>query len=111
VEKVDVNLKKARGFLTLKADARLEPEQMRLAVVKAGFTPRDVTFTAVGHLVQQEGKALFKVQGSGQLIPLEANAQLTALQQAVGSGDKLVSVTARIPADQEVAQIEQFTVP
>ena len=69
MEKVDVNLKKARGFLTLKSDARLEPEQMRLAVVKAGFTPRDVTFTAVGHLVQQEGKALFNVQGSGQLIP------------------------------------------
>ena len=110
MEKVDVNLKKARGFLTLKPDARLEPQQMRHAVVKAGFTPRDITFTAMGHLVQQEGNVLFKVQGSGQRIPLEANAQLTTLQQALGSDNTLVSVQARIPEGQETAQIEQFTV-
>ncbi len=47
MEKVDVSLKKAGGFLTLKPHARFEPQQMRLAVVKAGFTPRDITFTAV----------------------------------------------------------------
>jgi hypothetical protein len=110
VEKVDVSLKKARGFLTLKPKARFEPQQMRLAVVKAGFTPRDITFAAVGHVVQQGGKVLLKVQGSGQLIPLAANARLSALQQAVGSANKLVSVQARIPEGQETAQIEQFTV-
>ncbi len=109
MKKVDVSLRKARGFLTLKKGALLQPQQLRQAVVKSGFTPRAITFTALGHLVQRKGHVLFKVQGSGQLIRLEANAQLRALQQAAGGDGKLVSVMARIPEGQEAAQIEQFT--
>ncbi len=99
-----MSLRKARANIRLKPGAALDVAKLRKAVVKAGFTPTWVRFEAIGHLVEQNGRAGFKVKGSNQVIPLKQTQKLADLRQKVSG--KEVTITALIPKKKKAAQVE-----
>lgn len=105
-----VSLKQGQADLTLKAGQPLEVEKLRMLVVKAGFTPTWIRFEAVGWLTIQDGSPFFRVEGTGQVIPLMADAKLEALRKAAGHDGKRVAIVGLIPDGREVTQLERFEI-
>lgn len=110
MDKVEVRLKQAMADITLKEGRPLEVEKLRRTVAEAGFTPTWIRFEAVGLLITRDGSPVFKVQGTGQIIPLVADETLEALWKAAGQDGKLVVITGLIPKGKEIAQVEWFEV-
>jgi len=66
VRNVETNLKAGLATLVLADGAAPDFGKVETAVKKAGFTPRNITLTAIGSPTIEEGKILFTVRGSGQ---------------------------------------------
>lgn len=96
MQNVTVSLEKAIAEFTLAPEQELEPERLRKAVVKAGFTPRDIEITAVGELTAQNGQFALKVTGSGQLFRLVENEQLTRLKQVENVEGKVITIVGKV---------------
>ncbi len=109
MDKVKASLKEARADIQLKEGQPLKVEELRKAVVDAGFTPAWIRFEAVGQLTTRDGNPAFKVKGTDQIIPLVSDEKLEELQKAAGEG-KSVAIVGLIPKDQTAARIEQFQV-
>ena len=104
------NLKEASADIQLKNGQPLEVEQLRKAVVDAGFTPTWIRFEAVGRLTTRDGSPAFKVEGTEQVIPLVSGEKLEELKKTVGQNGNSISLLALIPKDKEAARIERFQV-
>ncbi|RMF85704.1 MAG: hypothetical protein D6736_16705, partial [Nitrospinota bacterium] len=81
MDRVEVSLQEARADIRLKPGAPLEVKTLRTTVIRAGFTPTWIRFEAVGQVVEQDDRPLFKVSGSDQRIPLAENETLRTLRQ------------------------------
>lgn len=110
MDKVKVSLKQAMAEITLKEGRPLEVEKLRRAVAEAGFTPTWIRFEAVGWLITGDGRAVFKVQGTEQIIPLVADEKLEALRKGAGQDSKLVAIIGLILKGKDEAQVEWFEV-
>ncbi len=109
MDKVNVSLKKSRGFIRLKQGAPLDADNLRKAVVKAGFTPTFVEFESTGAIVPKDGGHALKVEGIGQLIPLSGGPEL---QKAVAeAGETTIRVKVRIPKGSNTGQLLAFSKP
>ena len=110
MDNVKANLKEARTDIQLKERQPLEVQQLRKAVVDAGFTPTWIRFEAVGRLTTRDGNPAFKVKETGQVIPLVTDEKLQELKKTVGQNGNLISILGLIPKGKEAAQIERFQV-
>ena len=95
--KIEVN--KGIAELISRADESLEIEQLNNAVVKAGFTPRGTTITALGHVGELAGATAFYVTGTEVMLILENNAQFRRLKSALGGEMKTVVITGKVYKD------------
>ncbi len=96
MQNVTVSLEKAMAEFTLVPEQELDPERLRKAVVKSGFTPRDIEITAVGEIITQDGQLSLKVTGSGQLFRLADNEQLAQLKQVENVEGKVVTIVGKV---------------
>lgn len=110
MDKVKVSLKQAQADLTLKEGQPIEVEKLRMLVVEAGFTPTWIRFEAVGRLIIQDGRPFFRVEGTGQVIPLVVDETLEELRKAAGQGDKLIAIIGLIPRGKDRAHVERLEV-
>lgn len=110
MDKVKANLKEANADIQLKNGQPLEVEQLRKAVVDAGFTPTWIRFEAVGRFTTRDGSPAFKVEGTEQIIPLVSDEKLEELKKTAGKNGNSILILALIPKDKEAAQIERFQV-
>lgn len=111
MQNVTVSLEKAMAEFTLAPEQELEPERLRKAVVKAGFTPRDIEIMAVGEITRQDGQLSLKVTGSGQLFRLVENEQLAQLKQIENVEGKVVTVVGKVLEEKKPSlalSIEEF---
>ncbi len=110
VDNVEVRAEPAQAIITLKTGALLEPGKLRNAIVNAGLVPTWIQFEAVGLLTARDGTPAFKVQGTGQVIPLETGGKLKELAMAARRECELLTVVGLIPKGEETARIEHFEV-
>ncbi len=110
MDKVKASLQEARADIQLKEGQPLKIEELRKAVVDAGFTPSWIRFEAVGQLATRDGAPAFKVKGTDQVIPLVGDEKLEELKKAAGQDSKLISIAALIPKGKKAAQIERFQI-
>lgn len=103
-------MKQAIAEITLKEGRPLKVEKLRRAVAEAGFTPTWIRLEAVGSLITRDGSPVFKVQGTGQIIPLVADETLEELRKATAQDGKLVVIIGLITKGKETAQLERFEV-
>ncbi len=69
------------------------------AVGKAGFTPRGITITVVGHLEEMAGYPALHVPVGDITLILEKNKQFDRLKKAVGDEPKEVKIRGKIYQD------------
>ena len=98
--KIEVN--KGIAELISRPDESLEVEQLNDAVVKAGFTPRGTTITAVGHVGDLAGAIAFHIIGTDMTLVFEKNAQFDRLEKALGNQMKTVKITGQVHKDIQV---------
>ena len=110
MDKVKASLQEARADIQLKEGQPLKIEELRKAVVDAGFTPSWIRFEAVGQLTTRDGSPAFKVKGTDQVIPLVSDEKLKELKKAAGQDGKVISILGLIPKEKEAARVERFQV-
>ncbi len=64
VGKVEINVATGVATLGSKKEKSIDVESLEAAVSRAGFTPRDVTVTAVGQISTADGTLVFHVSGA-----------------------------------------------
>ena len=113
MEKVEVILEKALGFITLKKEKPLRPGTLRKAVEDAGYTPKWIDLQAVGKITEQNGKWIFQVDGVDQSFVLQENEFLEKLKKIEQLAGKTVTLTGRVQEEKEavlVLSIKEFAV-
>ena len=75
-------------------------EELDEAVGKAGFTPRGITITVVGHLEEMAGYPTLHVPVADITLVLEKNKQFDRLKKEVGNKTKEVKIRGKIYQDE-----------
>ena len=93
----------------------LHAEQIESAVTSAGFTPRDMTATAVGSLSSHDEDVVLRWADSDVEILLEGGSAFDRLAQSLASAERLrVTGTLTVRRDEEaesrslVMTVEEF---
>lgn len=102
-----MSLAKAQADLTMKPGRPLEVEQLRKAVIEAGFTPTWIRVEAIGLLLKQDGSHGLRIPESDQVIPLEANEILDRLLRTPGAVGRPIAATVLIPKGKGAGTLEQ----
>ena len=97
----DVALEVNDGLAELSArkGESLGIEELDEAVGKAGFTPRGITITVVGHLDEMAGYPVLHVPVGDITLVLEQNKQFDRLKKAIGDKPKEVKIRGKIYQD------------
>ena len=97
----DVAIEVNEGIAELSArkGESLGIEELDEAVGKAGFTPRGITITVVGHLEEIAGYPALHVPVADITLVLEKNKQFDRLKKAVGDKPKEVKIRGKIYQD------------
>ena len=82
--------------LSVRKGESLGIEDLDEAVGKAGFTPRGITITVVGHLEEMAGYPALHVPVADITLVLEKNKQFDRLKKAVGDKTKEVKIRGKI---------------
>ena len=85
--------------LTAQDGQSIGVEQLEEAVGKAGFTPRGITITVVGHLEEMAGYPALHVPVADITLVLEKNKQFYLLKEAVGDKPKEIKIRGKIYQD------------
>ena len=75
VESVEVSLERATTDVRLKPENTVTLDQLQQAIKSNGFNSGDAIVTAVGTLVEREGKPAFEVSGTRTVWTLTAEAE------------------------------------
>ena len=86
--------------LTARDGQSIGVEQLEEAVGKAGFTPRGITITVVGHLEEMAGYPTLHVPLADIRLVLEKNKQFDRLKKEVGNKTKKVKIRGKIYQDE-----------
>ena len=70
VENVNVSLNKGLVSIALAAGNTVKMEQIRKAILDDAFQPKDAKVTAIGELLAQNGKLMFRVAGTNETFPV-----------------------------------------
>jgi copper chaperone CopZ len=88
VESVDVSLKEGAATVKLKPGNHVTVDEVRDAIRKNGFTPKDADVTIAGKVVERNGKPALAVSGSDLVYLLgqssEAKGKAEELQKQIG---------------------------
>ncbi len=107
---VSVSLRKAEAEFALRQGTRLDAGAIRQAIRSYGFTPTWLEFTVKAELTTHEGRPALRVAGTGQLIGLAEDPQLSALLKALTGRPTTAIITAVIPeGGGESAVIKSFS--
>ena len=94
---------------------RLHVEQIASAVTSAGFTPRDMTATAVGTLLTRDEEVVLQWADSVAVILLEGGAAFDRVAVPLASGERVrVTGTLTVRRDEKaesrslVMTVEEF---
>ena len=98
-----MSLLKGQATFGLKPGKELQPENLRKAVVDAGFTPRDIFITVRGNVQEKNGKPAFQPIGLGQIFSITENAEFTKLK---GKGLKEVDLVAKVIGEKPPLSLE-----
>ena len=96
VGEVKIEVNKGLADLKAKKEGSIPVEQVSDAVKKAGFTPKEITITAIGHLGELMGLPSFEVSKTDILFVFGKNAQFEKLKKALKGEEKKVKVTGKI---------------
>ena len=86
--------------LTARDGQSIGVEQLEEAVGKAGFTPRGITITVVGHLEEMAGYPALHVPVADITLILKKNKQFDRLKKAVGDKSKEIKIRGKIYQDE-----------
>lgn len=78
VESVEVSLERGTTDVRLKRDNTVTLDQLRQAIKANGFNAGEAVVTAVGTLVEREGKPAFEVSGTRSVWMLTADPEARA---------------------------------
>ncbi len=99
VESVSVSLNKGLASIRLKPGNTVRIEQLREAVERNGFSPKDANVTALGQVVSVGGKLQFKVLGVDQTYDLLVDSAARQISEEVKrETGKTVIIEGVIPA-------------
>jgi len=70
VQSVNVSLNQGLVSIKLAPGNTVKLEQVRKAILNDAFTPKDAKVAAVGELISQGGKLLFKIGGTNETFPV-----------------------------------------
>ncbi len=100
VGEVKIQVNKGLAELMVKKEGSIAVEQVSDAVKKAGFTPKEITITAIGHVGEIKGLPSFEVSDEVSEIDiiflLDENAQFEKLKKALKREQTKVKVTGKI---------------
>ena len=71
VASADVSLNEGTVLLRLKRGNRVTVEQVREAIRKNGFTPKETAVDVVGRLIERNGRPALEVTGLGDVLLLD----------------------------------------
>jgi copper chaperone CopZ len=118
VEKVIINVDK--GLVTLKGrkEGSIMVERLEPVVKDAGFTPGEISLTAIGRITQLENTPMFQVSGPEMTFIIKSNSVFEKLHAELAGMDKLVRVTGRLAqetpaghhAHPHTLTIEEYTI-
>lgn len=77
VQSVNVSLNQGLVSIKFAPDNTVKLEQVRKAILDDAFTPKDAKIIAVGELISQDGKLLFKVAGTNETFPVASTPHQT----------------------------------
>ena len=107
---VKIYIDKGVATLQNKKERSIAVESLDSVVEDAGFTPRQITATAVGTVAQNDGTLVFSVTGSDVMFIINDNAEFQKLTSALKGSEKRVRITARLAHDiQEGHQAHPYT--
>jgi copper chaperone CopZ len=98
VESVEVSLKEGAATIALRPGNHVTVDEIREAIRKNGYTPKDADVTVAGKLIERDGKPALAVGGSDVVYPLAESAgargKLAELRKSTG---KEVIVKGHLP--------------
>ncbi len=107
---VKIYIDKGVATLQNKKERSIAVENLDSVVEDAGFTPRQITATAVGTVAQNDGTLVFSVTGSDVMFIINDNAEFQKLTSALKGSEKRVRITGRLAHDtQEGHQAHPYT--
>lgn len=89
VDAVEVSLQSGVATVKLKPGNHLTVDEVRDAIRKNGFTPKDAEVTVVGRLVERNGQAALAVSGQELVYRLTASSGISL--EAHGNKEVLIS--------------------
>ncbi len=102
----------------MKKGKTLSIEAVEKAVKDGGFTPRDISITVAGRVVEYDGRKVLTIPEGKDIFLLEANEKLKKVREIVKGEDKTVRLTGKVARKQEeghsghpyVLSIERFKI-
>lgn len=89
-KKVTIYVDEGKAILRLKEDAPLDTHSVSKAVKKGGFTPREITVTAVGKIAKENEQWVFHPRGIEKIFLLSKNDKLKEIQESKILGKEIL---------------------
>ncbi len=96
VGKVEIKVDTGVATLRSKKEKSIDVESLEAAVSRAGFTPRDVTVTAVGQISTADGNLVFHVSGADVQFLVKEDEASRNMQTAMTGSEGRFRVTGRL---------------
>lgn len=118
VEKLEIRVDQGTANLTVKKGKALSIEAVEKAVKDGGFTPREISITVTGRLVERDGRTVLAISDGEEVFVIGPNEQLQKIKEALKGADKAVRLTGKLSRKHEeghaghpyVLSAEQFKV-
>lgn len=98
VKKVTVYIDKGQAVIRLRDDAPFKVDAVRKAVKKGGFTPRQVTITAIGKIAEENQRWVFHPEKTEQIFLVAEGEALKKLQKSKLIGQNIL-VTGTVSSE------------
>lgn len=96
VEKVEIKVDQGTANLTLKKGKTLSIEAVEKAVKDGGFTPREISLTVTGRLIERYGRTVLAIPDGEEIFLVEPKEQIQKIKEALKSADKAVRLTGKL---------------
>ncbi len=96
VEKVTINVDKGLVTLTSRKEGSIVVDKLEPVVKDAGFTPGEISLTAIGKIGESNSMPVFMVGGTEMTFIIKSNASFEKLRSELVGTEKLVRVTGRL---------------
>ena len=101
VEKLKIHVKKGTAKLAVKKGRAISIEAVEKAVKDGGFTPREISITVAGRLVERNGQTLLTIPNSEDIFLVDLNEQLKKVREILKGEDKTVRLIGKVARKKE----------